>query len=80
MAWISSAVIGTRRTISRNGSCFHPCGVNGSSATCAPSMSIASTHASSSTSLSFDHISDVRVAENVNRIARLRQSIISSSE
>ena len=69
----SWAVTGTRRTISRSGSCFQPSGVNGSSATCAPRISIASSQASSGISASFAHISEVRVAENVKRISRLRQ-------
>jgi hypothetical protein len=42
-------------------------------------MRIASAHADSGISASFDHISDVRVAENVNRILRLRSLPISST-
>jgi hypothetical protein len=70
---------GTRRTISRSGSCFQPSGVNWSSATCAPRISVASSHAFSGISASFDHISEVRVAESVKRILRLRSFVISST-
>jgi len=79
-AWSSAAVTGTRRTISRSGSCSQPSGTNASSATSAACMSIAGCQASSGIAASLAHIVVVRDAENVNRAPRRRRCIISSAE